>query len=158
PDLAGFAIERITPEGDSTVLTNRLTFEDPIVAETTPEQRRAIARPTTEAPLQTFHWVDFPPRVAKGNFTYRVTAVMFEPGSETATRPGPQTEVQLDLRTAPHPRFQLGFTRGYVSSQAYADFFDNRPLAPKPQTIDYDTTPFADQYRWLGFSASQMIF
>ncbi|MBS1871047.1 MAG: hypothetical protein JSS99_15450 [Actinobacteria bacterium] len=156
--LAGFAVERITPEGDVQPLKNRLTFDDPVVAQTTPAQRRALARPTSEAPLQTFHWVDFPPRVPQGTFSYRVTAMQFAPGSETALQPGPQTQVDVDLRTPPHASFELGFTRGYVSSQAYADLFHNAPLAPTPQTIDYDTRPFADQYRWLGFAASRMVF
>ncbi len=38
--------------------------------------------------------------------------------------------------------FQLGFTRGYLSSQAYAVQFGNDPIEPKAPTFDFDTTLF----------------
>jgi phosphatidylserine/phosphatidylglycerophosphate/cardiolipin synthase-like enzyme len=156
--LAGFAVRYRTPEDKEWPITNRLTFEAPITAETTPAERVAITTPTDKAPLQKFHWVHFPRRVPPGTFAYTATAMLFKAGSETETEPGPSTTVELDLKEDSHPDFALGFTRGYLSSQAYAELFDNAPIQPTPATFDFDTADFVDQYRWLGFRGREMVF
>jgi hypothetical protein len=159
-DLAGFAIEYTTPDGKTHPLTNRLTFDDPIVAETTPERRQEIATDTREAPLQKFHWVHYPPpqQIGPGSFRYRVTAMLFEDGSERDLRDGPHTTVDVELVSRAHRGFALGFTRGYVSSQAYAERFGRAPPVPDPASIDDDTRPFEQKYRWLGFRARELLF
>lgn len=157
-DLAGFAVRYVTPEGDERPLTNRLTFEDPITAETTPAERRAITTPTDLAPLQKFRWVHFPRRVPLGTFAYTATAMLFKEGSETEIEPGPSTTVELDLKEDSHSDFELCFTRGYLSSQAYAEIFDNAPIEPEDASFDFDTAPFINQYRWLGFRGRELLF
>src|SRR2546428_2393258 len=57
----------------------------------------------------------------------------------------------------PFPNFRLGFTRGYISSQAYAERFDNAPIEPDQPTIDFDSKPFELRYRWLGFHARRLV-
>jgi hypothetical protein len=158
PDLAGFAVEFTTPSGDTHSVDNRLTFSDPIVAETTPAERQAIFTPTSEAPLQKFHWAHYPRDVEKGAFTYRATAMLFKPGSEDQIEPGPEASLQIDLMPPSYPKFELGFTRGYMSSQAYAGRFKNAPFTPKDTTIDYDTAPYEAQYEWLGLDARRLMF
>jgi phosphatidylserine/phosphatidylglycerophosphate/cardiolipin synthase-like enzyme len=157
-DLAGFAVEVTAPGEDAQWLVNRLTFTDPITAATTPAERQQITTTTDKAPLQKFHWAHYPPRVVAGEYTYRATAMLFEPGSETEIVPGPQASVSVDLSDDGFADFTLGFTRGYVSSQAYASRFHNAPLLPSPQTIGFDTAPFAEQYDWLGFGARKLVF
>ena len=159
-DLAGFAVEYTAPDGKTHPLTNRLTFEDPIVAETTPERRQEIATDTREAPLQKFHWVHYPPpqQIGPGSFRYRVTAMLFEHGSERDLRDGPHTTVDVELVSRAHRSFALGFTRGYVSSQAYAERFGRAAPVPDPASIDDDTRPFEQKYRWLGFRARELLF
>ena len=159
PDLAGFAVRYRTPEGDEFPLTNRLSFVDPITAETTPAERQAIRTTTDEAPLQKFHWTHFPFRVSPGVFTYTATAMLFKPDAEIELEPGPTASVDINLAEGPHRDFQLAFTRGYLSSQAYADRFDNAPISPADSApFDFDTTEYLDRYRWLGFGARQLIF
>jgi hypothetical protein len=158
PDLAGFALEFTPPGGGVQPVGNRLNFADPVVAETTPAERRSIWRSTKQAPLQKFHWVHYPADVPPGRFTYTATAMLFRPGSEVDLEPGPTASVELDLLPPTYPRFQLGFTRGYVSSQAYHDRFQNAAIVPPDQTIDYDTRPFEEQYRWLGLDARRLVF
>src|SRR2546423_5851376 len=157
-DLAGFALEYTTPEGDTHQVGNRLNFSDPVVAETTPEERRAIWTDTREAPLQKFQWVHYPPEVSSGEFAYNATAMLFKPGTEVEIEPGPSASVQITLEPPTFPHFKLGFTRGYLSSQAYHDRFHNAPIVPDHQTIDYDTKPFEDQYQWLGLDARKLVF
>jgi len=157
-DLAGFALRYRSPEGDERPIYNRLTFTEPVTAETTPDERRAISTPTDQAPLQKFHWVHLPRRVPEGTFKYTATAMRFKNGSETEIEPGPETSVEIDLKQDTHDNFELGFTRGYVSSQAYAELFDNAPLYPKPQTYDFPSDEYLDRWRWLGFRARELVF
>jgi phosphatidylserine/phosphatidylglycerophosphate/cardiolipin synthase-like enzyme len=157
-DLAGFAIVCQPPKGDPYPLLNRLTFDDPIVAETSPTQKRAIQTDTAKAPLQKFHWSHFPRTVQPGAYRFDVTAMLFAKGTEDQVEPGPKQSVEVELVSAAYPKFQLAFTRGYVSSQAYVERFHDKPLIPTPQTVDYDTSPFDDQYEWLGSRARDLIF
>ncbi len=154
-DLAGFAVEYTDPDGQTFPVLNRLGFAQPVTSATTPEQRRFF--PTSEAPLQKFHWVHFPPDVKPGMFTYKATAMLFQPGGETAMTAGPSAELGVTLMPRQPGPFQLGFTRGYISSQAYAEQFHNAPFEPSPPTFDFDTTPYQAQYQWLGFHARRLI-
>jgi hypothetical protein len=155
-DLAGFAVEYTDPDGQTFPVLNRLGFKQAITSATTPEQRQFI--PTSEAPLQKFHWVHFPPDVKPGTFTYKATAMLFQPGSETALIAGPSAEVGVVLMPPQQGPFQLGFTRGYISSQAYAEQFHNAPIEPSPPTFNFDTSPYQAQYQWLGFHAHRLMF
>jgi len=151
--LAGFAVSRRSPDGSTAPLLNRLDFGQRITAATTPEQRRWT--PSDQAPFQKFRWIDFPAEVRSGRYTYGVSAMYFDGG---ALKRGPSTSVSLDLAPQSFGRFSLGFTRGYLSSQAYAARFHNAPFAPKPRTLNYDTAPFEEQCAWLGYEARRLIF
>jgi phosphatidylserine/phosphatidylglycerophosphate/cardiolipin synthase-like enzyme len=155
-DLAGFAVEYTDPDGKTLPVLNRLSFGQAITSTTTPEQRKFV--PTDEAPLQKFHWDHFPPDVKPGTFTYKATAMLFRKGSETELKPGPSAEVEVSLMPAGPTPFLLGFTRGYLSSQAYVDQFHNAAYAPAPPTFDFDTTSYQKQYHWLGFHARRLVF
>ena len=157
-DLAGFAIRYTTPEGDSHWLYNRLNFKDPVVRSTTPQRKRQIQTKTLDAPIQKFHWTHFPRKVVPGAFKYTATAMLFKDGSEDQIERGPSKTVSVKLVDDVHSRFKLGFTRGFVSSQAYAERFKNAPVAPKPQPFDFDTKPFERRYAWLGFDARRLVF
>jgi hypothetical protein len=155
-DLAGFAVEYTDPDGHTFPVLNRLNFAQAITSTTTPEQRQFT--PSSEAPLQKFHWVHFPPDVKPGTFTYKATAMLFQPGTEAAITPGPSAEVEVDLMHPGPTPFLLGFTRGYISSQAYAEEFHNAPIEPSPPPFDFDTTDYQKQYHWLGFHARRLVF
>jgi hypothetical protein len=156
PDLAGFAVEYTDPDGQTLPVLNRLGFTQAITSATTPEQRQFI--PTSEAPLQKFHWVHFPPDVKPGTFTYKATAMLFQADSETALTAGPSAEIGVVLMQQQPGPFQLGFTRGYISSQAYAEQFHNNPIEPTPPTFNFDTSTYQPQYQWLGFHAHRLMF
>lgn len=157
-NLAGFAVQYTSPDGDSYWLNNRLNFKDPVVKSTTPERRRQIQTKTLEAPLQKFHWTHFPRKVVPGTYKYRATAMLFKEGSEDQIERGPTKTVNVKLVDDVHDRFKLGFTRGYVSSQAYAERFKNAAIMPSEKAIDFPTGPFAKRYEWLGFDARRLVF
>jgi hypothetical protein len=72
-----------------------------VPAATAPAQRKAAATSTEQAPVQTFHWVHYPPNVIAG--TYTVTAMLFKTGSEAYIKPGPTATATADLVNQGHP-------------------------------------------------------
>jgi hypothetical protein len=84
--------------------------------------------------------------------------MLFRSGSETRHDPGPEVEVSLELMDEGYKNFDIGFTRGYLSSQAYVDRFDNAAFQPQNPTIDFSTTPYERRWNWLGFHARRLIF
>ena len=152
-DLAGFSIQCTPPQGQSYYLMNRLSFSQPVTSTTAPQ-----ARPWTssqDAPFQKFHWVHFPPHVMPGAFQYKVTARYCQ---GTTLVDGPSAEVSVELVPQQTGNFELGLTRGYISSQAYTSQFQNKDIRPQPKTLDYNTAPYQPQYQWLGYHAREMIF
>jgi phosphatidylserine/phosphatidylglycerophosphate/cardiolipin synthase-like enzyme len=156
PDLAGFAVKCTPPTGDPYTLLNRLSFEQEITADTTPAEREWT--PSDEAPIQKFHWIHYPKDVPAGKFTYRATAMLFKRGSEKDLEAGPTAEFSLELRDDGYGKLDVGFTRGYISSQAYAEKFKNADIEPSPATAVYDTAPYEEQYGWLGSHARKLVF
>ena len=149
-DLAGFAIQFTPPGGQPQWISNRLNFTTQVTA-SAPAPRWTSSQ---DAPIQKFHWVHFPPHVTPGTFTYKVTARYCQ-GSGLAD--GPSAQVSVQLMPAAAGNFELGLTRGYISSQAYAAEFQNKPVRPS-KTLDYDTAPYQPAYQWLGFHARKMVF
>jgi phosphatidylserine/phosphatidylglycerophosphate/cardiolipin synthase-like enzyme len=151
--LAGFAIRCTPPNGQSYYIPNRLSFTTAVTTQTRPEQ---LWSPSNQAPFQKYRWVDFPPDIVPGPYLYEISAMYFDANGEL--KPGPMVDVSLELMPHSMGEFELGFTRGYVSSQAYVAKFNNAPIVPTPKTIDFDTTPYEKQYEWLGYHARQMVF
>jgi PLD-like domain len=151
--LAGFALFRKPPGGASWPLYNRLDFQQPITSTTAPEQR--TWHRSDQAPFQKFRWVDLPHDVVPGDYEYTATAMYFDAGG--ALRQGDSASVTLDIAGKPAPRLDVGFTRAYMSSQAYRDQFQNAPFHPATASIDFDTAPYRAQYEWLGFHARELI-
>jgi PLD-like domain len=153
-NLAGFAITRQGPEDTSPQpLWNRLSFSSTLTSATTAAKRRWF--PSTEAPFQKFWWVDFFPSSAPGDYIYEVTAMRYNGGQ---LKPDQSVKVKVQGGFYKDGCFEIGFTRGFIQSQAYADKFKNAPFAPPNRGIDFDTTPYQDKYKWLGYHARELIF
>lgn len=152
-DLAGFAIKRTTPDGKTVMLLNRISFDSQLTSESTAKDRTWT--PSDEAPFQKFWWTDFPPNAEPGKYKYEVTAMRF---GNNGIKPDQKAYVELDYDSSTHSDFEIGFTRGYIQSQAYANRFKNEPFAPVGRGVDFDTKPYEDQYQWLGYHARKMIF
>jgi hypothetical protein len=152
-EFAGFAIRCTPPNGAPFFLLNRLSFAQAITRNTTPAQR--VWTPSNEAPFQKFHWMHFAGAPQSGVFRYDVTARFF---ANDALVDGPTGSVQVELFPARQPGFELGFTGGYLTSQAYAEQFHNQPFEPPgKRPLLYDTKSFEAQYAWLGAHARRMI-
>ena len=153
-NLAGFSIKRTSPGGKSDYLPNRLHFSSNITADTKAED--IGGHPSNEAPIQKFRWIDIPAEMMPGDFRYEVTAMQF--GQNGALKAGPSVQVDLEIEPCKVGEFEFGFTRGYLSSQAYTDLFRNAPIRPAKKSLDYNTKGYAKQYEWLGAHARKLVF
>lgn len=158
-EFVGFAVEVKYP-GSSTwgALRNRLHFDAPA------DPNRPRSFKSTEAPFQKFRWVHVPTDVTKpGRFAYRVSARYMDAAGVLST--GASVEASISLQPESIDGFvNVGFTRGFASSQAYADRFHNEagilpPLgAPGSASLDHDMSPFGEHYDWLGFEVRRLIY
>lgn len=156
-EFVGFSIEVKYPgSGKWGKLKNRLHFDNAPV----PEGPRLF--PSTEAPFQKFRWIHVPTEVGSGEFQYRVTACYMDAAGVLST--GAQVENAISLAPQTIDGFvNVGFTRGFASSQAYATRFDNETGILPPEgsaaaaSLDHDMAPFEEHYAWLGFEARRLI-
>ncbi len=153
-NLAGFAIKRTAPDKKSCYLPNHLSFTNVVTAET-PVEALGV-EPSNEAPFQKFHWIDVVEDVQDGKYRYDVTAMYFAGGGKLKS--GPTVTVNVEIMPTRFGNFEYGFTRGYLSSQAYTQLFKNAPIRPAKKSLDYKTTAYAKQYEWLGFHARKLVF
>src|SRR5436305_6342173 len=115
------------------------------------------------SPLQSFRWAHVPSVPINGLVTYVVSA-MFWNGADKPPVAKATAEVTIDLGSETRAGFlNVGFTRGFASSQAYLRHFQNTPdvLQKKGKhEIDLDPTPFIGPdgpYPWLGFEARKIM-
>ncbi|MCY7316288.1 MAG: phospholipase D-like domain-containing protein [Rubrivivax sp.] len=160
PDFVGFAIEYRRPGAQRFVaLRNRLGF---------PGADGSVSfeqLSTKLSPIQYFRWIHFPFNAElPGEFTYRVTPVFMDARDKLSE--GAVQEAALELRRETYPgRLNLGFTRGFVSSQAFVDRWavDGRVdtlLPPRAdQGLDFVPThaKAMQALDWMGFEARRLI-
>jgi hypothetical protein len=156
-NFVGFSVEVRYPGSDKWgALRNRLHFEYPPL----PERSRTFR--STEAPFQKFRWIHVPTNILPGEFHYRVTAMYMLENGELDK--GAVVDNSITLRPETIEGFlNIGFTRGFASSQAYVDGFENESgILPMPgskasASLDHDMRPFEKHYSWLGFEARRLI-
>jgi hypothetical protein len=105
-----------------------------------------------------------------GKYTYTVTPRYFKNGLLLAL--DKNLSVKLDVEVAPFidQRVELGFTRGFVQSQAFVHHFGPKAVfRPAGKQLIFDTTKVAgknpqgekytwqQQYEWLGFTAREKV-
>ena len=158
-DFVGFAIEVKSPSSaDYIPLRNRLNFDYNTTGGKGVDGFRNFL--STSAPFQKFRWMHFPYDPTDGTYLYRVTKMHMNPAG--ALRSGDQVAdlpISLDRMTY-SDYLDVGFTRNFASSQAYADKFSNNPnvIPSDPdQGLTFQKLP-GDVYQWLGFEAYDLIF
>jgi phosphatidylserine/phosphatidylglycerophosphate/cardiolipin synthase-like enzyme len=159
PDLVGFAIECKSPGARGFVpLRNRIAFAyDRPVGEAVDGSRKFLS---TEAPFQKFRWVHFPYEPKAGAYAYRVSKMHMPRDA----RPIAGTAIELDISLDPvtyHDFVDVGFTRNFASSQAYADRYGNASdiiPANADAGLGFAKKTGTDVYDWLGFEAHDLIF
>jgi len=174
-NLAGFTIFCQPPgQVPGYYLQNELQFEDP-----SKHRQVASEKPTStvNAPIQKFRWTHYPGTAhqgmtpAFGEYTYTVTPRYFDTnGSMQALDASLSVAVKVSVGPFEKGSLKLGFTRGYMQSEAYVRHFGkNTPIVPKTKDLDFDTNTqagtnngqpltFAQIYNWMGETARERIF
>ncbi|HLY98030.1 MAG TPA: phospholipase D-like domain-containing protein [Candidatus Angelobacter sp.] len=155
--FAGFAIQCFPKGEEPYYLPNRLSFTHSVSKDTTPEQRPWTT--SDKAPFQKFYWMHFPSTAETiKQYDYEVTAMYFQSGFGLKKGASDRVTVNLADFSSEYANFTPGFTRGYLSSQAYATGFHNAPIRPDKKSMAFDTKPFEKQWEWLGYSARKLVF
>ena len=173
-DLAGFSI-CIQPHGlpDYYQLNNLVLPANAGNAVVKGEQPNS----TANAPVQKFRWLHVPGSFHQGEdpfygiYKYTITPRYFDNG---VLKPlDPTASVSVDVQVQPFSTTQvaLGFTRGFVQSQAFVHHFGAKaPFRPANKDLVFDTSTtagtnaagqsftFAQEYAWSGFTARTRIF
>lgn len=159
PSFVGFAIEVQSPIAtDFTPLRNRLAFAYP--AGKTLSGNREY--PTTQAPIQTFRWIHFPQDPQPGRYTYRVTMMHMDASEQLSAGDTVTCAILLCDETAPG-LVDIGFTRNFASSQAFAEKFPDAAgrkliLPPANQGLGWvKANAPAGVYDWLGGKANDLL-
>ncbi len=165
-DFVGFAIQYKLPNGHKFfVLKNRLTFtktdaEGKVIESTDPDRYSSM-----RSPIQKFRWVHFPQNALTGGvYTYKVMPVFMNVLEELSYGEPQEAAIELLRETYPD-QLNVGFTRGFVSSQAFVDRFekfgsisDLLPASADDGLTFVPTHPKATEaLEWMGFEARRNI-
>jgi len=174
-NLAGFTIQ-CRPQGRAAYyIHNYLRFE-------TPGKHAQVSKESPNssinAPIHKFRWIHVPGQVHQGTapyfgkYTYTVTPRYFDDKhSLMSLDPALSASATILVDGFSKNNLELGFTRGYVQSQAFVNHFGLKALIkPKDKELQFNTAEvsgtnaagdqytYLDEYEWLGFTAREKIF
>jgi hypothetical protein len=159
-DFVGFAIEFKEPKAKKfQAVKNRIAFAgtDGNVNSKTLSSRLSS--------IQKFRWVNFPHNAElPGTFTYKVTPVFMDQSDQLSYGEPQQASIALMRETYPG-KLNVAFTRGFISSQAFVDRFEDgggvKALLPtkSAQGLTFKPThpKAAEALDWMGFEARSAI-
>jgi hypothetical protein len=137
-----------------------------------------VPQSTANAPIQKYRWTHVPGSAhqgvnpAIGNYTYTVTPRYFD-ANQSMLPLDKSLGASVTVRVGPFQKanLSLGFTRGYMQSEAFARHFGKSTrIIPANRALQFDTTAiagtndakesvtYADIYSWMGSTARQQVF
>ena len=159
-DFVGFSIEYKEPKGIKFFpLKNRVCFRDK------DGKVSKTSGSTLQAPIQKFRWVHFPRNAElPGLFTYKVRPVFMDDKDDLSFGEPQQAQIALNRETHAK-KLNVTFTRGFVSSQAFVDAYENdggiKALLPGKAKDGLDFTPTHPKAKqaleWMGFESRDVI-
>ncbi|HEX8019160.1 phospholipase D-like domain-containing protein, partial [Mucilaginibacter sp.] len=173
-NLAGFTFYCEPGTETPYYIFNQLQFADPANhAQVALEPPRS----SINSPIQKFRWLHVPgslhqkDKVFYGLYKYTVTPRYFKDGRLLPIDKTLSVTVSTLVEPFRKGDIELGFTRGFVQSQAFGNRFGkDAPLKPKGKSLLYNTSQqagtnsagdnytFLDEYIWSGFTAREKIF
>lgn len=172
--LAGFTIQA-QPKGQPPYfIFNKLRFEHP---ERHAQDAKEPAESSINSPIHKFRWVHVPGSIHQGvkpffgPYKYVVTPRYFDPaGRMLPLDPENSTAVTINVRAFQTKKLELGFTRGFIQSQAFVNHFGiDAKIRPDGHDLLFDLKQVAgrnalgeeftyeDEYAWLGFTAREKV-
>jgi hypothetical protein len=174
-NLAGFSIQAQPPGKPAYFLLNDLLFSAPnkhAVDQSEPPNS------SVNAPFQKYRWTHFTGQYhqglnpAVGSYRYTVTPRYFDNNGDMLALDN-TLSASLTINVGPFKKgsLSLGFTRGYMQSQAFEHHFGMHALLmPAGKPLQFDTSTAAgtdstgksytyeDEYAWMGESARVLVF
>ncbi|MCG6534185.1 MAG: phospholipase D-like domain-containing protein [Syntrophales bacterium LBB04] len=161
-NFVGFSVKYKSPSGSSNFLTNRINF---VGDGKLPD--------SDDAPFQKFRWVHVPGTYHQkspkyGTYKYYVTPRYWNATSGALEKLDPNltVTVEINVNRFEDTSLEVGFTRSFLTSQAFVRRFgENNDLIPKGSWL-FDTSgvfcvnegqkyTYEDVYGWLGFTARE---
>ncbi|RNI33412.1 hypothetical protein EFY79_19380 [Hanamia caeni] len=189
-NLAGFSISYKYKRGNKWVqsyLYNRMKFPDSFFTNN-PDVPHNDRNSTLYSPIQKFNWVHVPSAdidtevPAFADYTYLVTPRYMVKGSLLPLRSDLTVSIKINVAPFETENIKVGFTRGFLSSVAYAKRFNVnnnhvRPPGSKDDLLfditqkadravrwndskkkyEYVDYTFEEQHKWLGWQARARI-
>ncbi len=172
-NLAGFTLQYTPKGGVSYYCFNNLVFKNPAKhAQVASEP----ARSSINSPIHKFRWVHVPGSAHQGlapywgTYTYEVTPRYFDDKSLLPLDPALTVKVAIEVMPFKTKGLQVGFTRGFVQSQAFVNHFGLKAkIAPPGKPLVFDRTQpaginaegvtysYEDEWEWLGLTARDRI-
>jgi hypothetical protein len=174
-NLAGFTLYCEPPGKPGYYIFNLLRFKD------LSKHAQIATEPATSsvnAPIHKFRWIHVPGLVhqglqpAYGKYTYTVTPRYFDGnGSLLPIDASLATSLKIEVAPLADDGLDVGFTRGFVQSQAFVRHFTrDAKIRPAGDDLIFDTSTqsgisqsgeaytYEQEYEWLGFTARTKIF
>lgn len=189
-NLAGFTIYyryKVDGNWEDFYVFNRMKFPE-VFYQNNPDIPFKDKNSTLYSPIQKFNWVHVPNTNINtqypvfGDYIYEITPRYIEEGILQPLDPDLTVKVPINVSPFDMKNTKIGFTRGFVSSVAYAKRFNvdnNRVRPPKSEdkllfdvrqkadsakrwsdiTHQYEKVDytFEEQHKWLGWQARQRI-
>lgn len=178
-DLTGFSIF-VRFSNKKYFLFNRIRYAPAIIAKNNLGSKDL--RSSEFSPFQKFNWVHVPAtehvtgKPFYGDYTYEVTPRYLVNEILQPIDPSLTVKVKIDLSPYKKGDLQIGFTRGFVSSQAYVEHFGHNgsvrpndtdlifPLSDNAGPVAGETIAgikpysFDEQFKWMGWQARERIY
>jgi phosphatidylserine/phosphatidylglycerophosphate/cardiolipin synthase-like enzyme len=159
-DFVGFAIEFKEPNGTKfKAIGNRIAFPG-VDGNLNPKTLSSRL-----SPIQKFRWIHFPFNAElPGQFTYKVTPVFMDENDKLSYGESQEAGIELMRETYPG-QLNVCFTRGFVSSQAFVDKFEDgggvKALLPAKAALGLKFVPShpkaEEALKWMGFESRSAI-
>lgn len=180
PNFAGFSVHVQYGTNKGYFIFNRLTFDTNIVSVPLKKTDKLIS--SEFSPIQKFNWIYVPStyhnlnKTFYGTYNFEVTPRYLENNVLQPLNPDLTTQVSVNIAPFTKGGLTLGFTRGFVASQAYVDHFGlNNAVRPNkkdlvfdlqqksgPSPKEKDTTikdyTYEEQFEWMGWQARKRIY
>src|SRR5215831_3936001 len=181
PNFTGFTIRVKPPGKDPHFLFNRLCYGPDVLKKNNIDPKNCNTM--DNAPLQKYRWVHTPATDHNindpvfGDYTYEVTPRYMVNNVLQKPDPGLTVSITIDVSPFQSGNLQIGFTRGFIESQAYCRHFGlNNATRPNKKDLVFDITSkagpkaadkkknpqlqdytYEDMHKWLGWQARAIV-
>jgi len=159
-NFAGFTIKG-NANGRPFNVYNQMKFKKEIKLHKKPDYPNQLLA-SEFSPIQKFRWIHVPSTIEHvaniyyGDYTYEVTPRYIENGKLLAPDPESTVSVTIDVSPFKDGDIQVGFTRSFISSQAFAMRFGNKlNLRPNAADLTFDIEQEAGIAKRLNYTTGK---